>query len=155
MVTKLQQGADAAAEEVGWRAADPSRYPQHVCRGLARLLSHGKVTSEGARWLAKQIGGRLPPRWGAVWMERGCSKLEGTLAEQLRLPTSNGDPACAVQSATGWNMPTVSPRVVHTKSTTKRGMSRVQCSNNIHDQSRSRRREVLCTEVEGKGDERR
>jgi hypothetical protein len=84
MVTKLQQGADAAAEEVGWRAADPSRYPQHVCRGLARLLSHRKVTSEGARWLAQQIGGRLPPGWGAVWMERGCSKLEGTLAEQLQ-----------------------------------------------------------------------
>ena len=84
MVTKLQQGADAAAEEVGWRAADPSRYPQHVCRGLARLLSHGTVTSEGARWLAKQIGDKLPPGWGAVWMERGCNQLEGTLAEQLQ-----------------------------------------------------------------------
>jgi hypothetical protein len=61
MVTKLKQGATAASEEVGWRAADPSRYPQQVCRGLAQLLSKGKVTSERARWLARQIGGRLPP----------------------------------------------------------------------------------------------
>jgi hypothetical protein len=38
LVTKLEQGADASAEEVGWTAADPSRYPQQVCRGLARLL---------------------------------------------------------------------------------------------------------------------
>jgi hypothetical protein len=80
--TKLEQGGDVAAEEVGWTTADPSRYPQQVCRGLARLLSHGKVTSEGARWLARQIGGRLPPGWGAVWMERGCSELEGTLTAQ-------------------------------------------------------------------------
>jgi hypothetical protein len=78
IVTKLEQGSDASAEEGGWTAADPSRYPQQVCRGLARLLSHGKVTSEGARWLARQIGGRLPPRWGSVWMERGC-KLEGAI----------------------------------------------------------------------------
>ena len=84
MVTKLKQGAVAASEEDGWRAADPSRYPQQVCRGLARLLSHGKVTSEGARWLARQIGGRLPPGWGAVWIERGCSKLQGTLTGQLQ-----------------------------------------------------------------------
>ena len=54
------------------RAADPSRYPQQVCRGLARLLSHGQVNSEEAQWLAKQIGSRLPPGWGAVWTERGC-----------------------------------------------------------------------------------
>ena len=67
------------------RAADPSRYPQQVCRGLARLLSHGQVNSEEAQWLAKQIGSRLPPGWGAVWTERGCSKLEGTLTDQLQL----------------------------------------------------------------------
>jgi hypothetical protein len=84
MVTKLKQGAVAASEEDGWRAADPSRYPQQVCRGLAQLLLHGKVTSEGARWLARQIGDRLPPGWGGVWIERGCSKLEGTLTDQLR-----------------------------------------------------------------------
>ena len=48
IVVKLNQGSDAAAKEVGWKAADPSRYPQQVCRGLARLLSHGRVTSEGA-----------------------------------------------------------------------------------------------------------
>ena len=88
IVAKLKQGADAAAEEAGWKAADPSRYPQQVCRGLARLLSQGKVDSEGAQWLARQIGGRLPPGWGAVWMERGCSKLEGTLTDQLRLVVS-------------------------------------------------------------------
>ena len=28
IVTNLKQGADAAAEEAGWKAADPSRYPQ-------------------------------------------------------------------------------------------------------------------------------
>jgi hypothetical protein len=85
IVTTLKQGADAAAEEAGWKAADPSRYPQQVCRGLARLLSQGKVSSEDAQWLARHIGGQLPPGWGAVWMERGCSKLEGTLTDQLQL----------------------------------------------------------------------
>jgi hypothetical protein len=49
IVTNLTQGADAATEEAGWKAADPSRYPQQVCRGLARLLSQGKVDSEGAQ----------------------------------------------------------------------------------------------------------
>ena len=122
VVTKLQQGADASAEEVGWRAADPNRYPQHVYRGLTRLLSHGTVTSEGARWLAKQIGDRLPPGWGAVWMERGCINLSRTAPTGSGLPTINGDPVCAVPSATDWNMPTASPRVVHTLSTRKRGM---------------------------------
>ena len=119
IVTKLKQGADAAAEEVGYKAADPSRYPQQVCRGLARLLSQGKVDSESAQWLA-----------------------------------SHGDSVCTVSSATGWNMPTVSPRVVHTLSTRKRGMSRVQYSNYTHNQSRGRRREVLHTEVTGEGDEK-
>jgi len=28
MVTNLKQGEEAAAEEAGWKAADPSRYPQ-------------------------------------------------------------------------------------------------------------------------------
>jgi len=85
IVTNLKQGADAAAEEAGWKAADPRRYPQQVCRGLARLLSQGKVDSEDAQWLARHIGGRLPPGWGAVWLERGCSKLEGTPTDQLQL----------------------------------------------------------------------
>ena len=59
---------------------------RNTCVGAWHDYCHtGKLwTSEGARWLAKQIGGRLPPGWGAVWMERGCSKLEGTLAEQLQ-----------------------------------------------------------------------
>jgi hypothetical protein len=74
MVTNLKQGAEAAAEEAGWKAADSSRYPQQVCRGLARLLSQGKVSSEDAQWLARHIGGRLPPGWGAAWMEKGCGK---------------------------------------------------------------------------------
>jgi hypothetical protein len=69
IVTKLEQGAGAAAEEVGWTAADPSRHPQQVCR---RLLSHGKVTSEGAQWLARQIGGRLPPEQ-CGWREDAVS----------------------------------------------------------------------------------
>jgi hypothetical protein len=88
MIIKVKQGVDAVTEEEGWKAADPSRYPQQVCRGLARLLSQGRVDSEGARWLARQIGGRLPPGWGAVWMERGCSTLEGTLTDQLQLVVS-------------------------------------------------------------------
>ena len=51
--------------------------PGSRCRGPGTIIvpSHGKVTSEGARWLAKQIVARLPPGWGAVWMERGRSKL--------------------------------------------------------------------------------
>ena len=85
IVTTLKQGADAAAEEAGWKAADPSRYPQQVCRGLARLLSQGKVSSGDAQWLARHIGGRLPPGWGAVWMEKGCGKLAGTPADQFQL----------------------------------------------------------------------
>jgi hypothetical protein len=64
MVTTLPQGTTGTAEEIRWRMADPSKHPQLVCRGLARLLSHGEVASEGVRWLAKQIGERLPPGWG-------------------------------------------------------------------------------------------
>ena len=84
IVTGLQQDATEAAIQIGWRAADPSRYPEHVCRGLTRLLSHGEVSCDSARWLAKQIGNRLPPGWGMVCMDKGCRELEGTLAEQLR-----------------------------------------------------------------------
>ena len=32
IVVGLKQGPEAAAEEAGWRAADPSRYPQRVWR---------------------------------------------------------------------------------------------------------------------------
>jgi hypothetical protein len=85
---KLKQGVDAVTEEEGWKAADPSRYPQQVCTGLAQLLSQANVDSEGARWLARQIGGRLPPGWEAVWRERGCSELQGTLTDQLQLVVS-------------------------------------------------------------------
>ena len=60
IVTKLRQETTVAAEEARWRAADPSGYLQQVCRGLARLLSHGRVNSEGAQWLAKHIGSKLP-----------------------------------------------------------------------------------------------
>jgi hypothetical protein len=55
-----------------------------VCRGLTRLLSHGDVSCESARWLAKQIGDRLPPGWGAAWIDKGSGELEGTPAQQLR-----------------------------------------------------------------------
>jgi hypothetical protein len=84
IVMGLKQGTEAAAEEAGWRAADPSRYPQRVCRGLAQLLSREQVNSEEAQWLAKKVGSRLPPGWGAMWKERGCSKLEGTPTDQLQ-----------------------------------------------------------------------
>ena len=97
IVTKLRQETTVAAEEARWTAADPSRYPQPVCRGLARLLSHGNVNSEGAQWLAKHIGSRLPPGWGAVWKEKGCSELEGAPTDQLQrceLPTSHGNSMC-------------------------------------------------------------
>ncbi len=82
IIRQPKQGAD---EEEGWREADPSRHPQQVCRGLAHLLSQATVDGEGARRLARQIGNRLPPGWGAVWKEKGCSELQGTLTDQLRL----------------------------------------------------------------------
>ena len=85
IVMGLKQGTEAAAEEAGWRAADPSRYPQRVCRGLAQLLSREQVNSEEAQWLAKQVGSRLSPGWGSMWTERGCSKLEETPTDQLQL----------------------------------------------------------------------
>jgi hypothetical protein len=84
LVSELQQDVTGTATEIDWRAADPSRHPQNVCRGLARLLSHGEVSCESARWLAKQIGDRLPPGWGAVWRDKGCSALEGPPTQQLR-----------------------------------------------------------------------
>ena len=60
MVIKLKQGVDAVTEEEGWRAADPSRYPQQVCRGLAQLLSQANVHSEGARWLGDGLKADFP-----------------------------------------------------------------------------------------------
>jgi hypothetical protein len=100
IVIGLKQGAEAAAEEAGWRATDPSRYLQRECRGLAQLLSREQVNSEEAQWLAKQVGSRLPPGWGAMWMKRGCSKLEGTPTDQLQLVVNY---LCAMQ-VTGVNM---------------------------------------------------
>jgi hypothetical protein len=85
IVRGLQQGTDAAAEGTGWRSADPSRHPQQVCRDLAQLLSRGQVNSEEAQWLARQVGSRLPPGWGATWTEKGCSELEGTPSDQRQL----------------------------------------------------------------------
>jgi len=76
LVTGLQQDVTGTAMEIGWRAADPSRYPQHVCRGLVRLLwSHGEVSCESARWLAKQIGYRLPLDWGLSGIREKQSKI--------------------------------------------------------------------------------
>ena len=60
LVSELQQHVTGTVTEIDWRAADPSRHPQNACRGLARLLSRGDVSCESARWLAKQIGDRLP-----------------------------------------------------------------------------------------------
>ena len=59
-----------------------------MCRGLAQLLSCEQVNSEEAQWLAKQVGSRLPPGWGATWTERGCSELEGTPIDQRQLLVS-------------------------------------------------------------------
>jgi hypothetical protein len=157
---KLRQETTVAAEEARWRAADPSRYLQPVCRGLARLLSHGKVNIKGAQWLAKHIGSRLPPGWGAVWKEQGCSELEGAPTDQLQrarceLPTYHGNSMCTVPSATSWNMPKVSAGVVHTLSTGQRRVRRVQCPPYTHNRSKGRKREVLCTEITGEGNEGR
>jgi len=88
IVKGLKQGTGSAAEGVSWRTADPSRYPQQVCRGLAQLLSREQVNSEEAQWLAKQVGSRLPPGWGATWTERGCSELQGTPTDQRQLVVS-------------------------------------------------------------------
>ena len=88
IVKGLKQGKGPAAEGASWRTADPSRYPQQVCRGLVQLLSHEQVNIEEAQWLAKQVGSRLPPGWGATWTERGCSELEGTPIDQRQLVVS-------------------------------------------------------------------
>jgi hypothetical protein len=88
IVEGLKQGTGAAVEEASWRTADPSRYPQQVCKSLAQLLSCEQVNSDEAQWLAKQIGSRLPPGWGATWTERGCGELEGTLTDQRQLVVS-------------------------------------------------------------------
>ena len=50
-VTGWKQGIGGAAEEASWRIADPSRYPQQVCRGLVQLLLREQVNSEEAQWL--------------------------------------------------------------------------------------------------------
>ena len=90
IVKGLKQGTGAAAEGDSWRTADPSRYLQQVCRGLAQLLSREQVNSEEAQWLVKQVGSRLPPGWGATWTERGCSELEGTPTDHRQLVVSYG-----------------------------------------------------------------
>jgi hypothetical protein len=61
LATELRQEVVATAMDSNWRIADPSKYPQQVCQGLARLLSRGEVRDESARLLAKHIGDRLPP----------------------------------------------------------------------------------------------
>ena len=82
IVKGRKQGIGVAAEGARWRTADPSRYPQQVCRGLAQLLLREQVDIEEAQWLAKQIGSRLPPGWGATWTERGCGELTETRTDQ-------------------------------------------------------------------------
>ena len=85
IVKGRKQGIGVAAEGASWRTADPSRYPQQVCRGLVQLLLRKQVDSEEAQWLAKQIGSRLPPGWGATWTERGFGELTGTRTDQQPL----------------------------------------------------------------------
>jgi hypothetical protein len=82
IVKGRKQGIGVAAQGARWRTADPSRYPQQVCRGLAQLLLREQVDIEEAQWLAKQIGSRLPPGWGATWTERGCGELTETRTDQ-------------------------------------------------------------------------
>jgi hypothetical protein len=88
VVTGWKQGIGGAAEEASWRIADPSRYPKQVCRGLVQLLLREQVNSAEAQWLAKQIGSRLPPGWGATWTERGFGELTGTRDDQRQLVVS-------------------------------------------------------------------
>ena len=71
IVNGWKQGIWVAAEGASWGTADSSRHPQQVCRGLVQLLLREQVDSEEAQWLAKQIGSRLAPGWGATWTERG------------------------------------------------------------------------------------
>jgi hypothetical protein len=49
IIKGLKQGTGTSAEEASWRTADPSRYPQQVCRGLSQLLSCAQVNSEEAQ----------------------------------------------------------------------------------------------------------
>ena len=86
---------------------------------------------------------KLGPR-GVPRARRGCE-----------LPTSHGNSMCTVPSATSWNMPKVSPGVVHTLSTGQRRVRRVQCPPYTHNRSKGRKREVLCTEITGEGNEGR
>ena len=47
-------------------------------------MCYDRRRAEGARWLAKKVEDRLSPGWGAVSIDKGCSELEGTFAQQLR-----------------------------------------------------------------------
>jgi hypothetical protein len=71
LAKELRQEAAATAMDSNWRIVDPSKYPQQVCRGLARLLSRREVRGESARLLAKHIGDRLPPGGGRCGQKRG------------------------------------------------------------------------------------
>ncbi len=67
-----------------------------------QLLLREQVDNEEVQWLAKQIGSRLPPGWGATWTERGCGELTGTLTDQRQLVVSylcHGGWVCRVSSA--------------------------------------------------------
>ena len=127
LATELRQEAVATAMDSNWRIADPSKYLQQVCRELARLLSRAEVRGESARLLAKHIGDRLPPGWGAVWTDKGCSALTGTSDERATpkgsaLPARNGDQMRAVPSTANRNMPTMSHRMVHAMPASRSGV---------------------------------
>lgn len=84
LAAELREEAVTTVMDSNWQIADPSKYPQQVCRGVARLLSQGEIQGESARLLVKHIGDRLSLGWGAVWRDQGCSALTGTSEEQLR-----------------------------------------------------------------------
>ena len=121
--SSLQRGTSL---DSNCRIADPSKYPQQVYRGLARLLSRGEVRGESARLLAKHIGDRLPPGWGELRIDKGCSALTGTSDEQLRKVVYFLQEMeiilRAVPSTANRNMPTMSHRMVHAMPASRSGV---------------------------------
>jgi hypothetical protein len=50
------------------------------------------------RWLAKQIGPRLPPGWGSVWFDKGCSDS----TREVNYDTTNCRYGEAAAAAASW-----------------------------------------------------
>ncbi|MFN9898918.1 MAG: hypothetical protein ACK55Z_09040, partial [bacterium] len=99
------------------------------------------MDSEEAQWLAKQVGSRLPPGWGATWTERGCGEFTGTRTDQRQLVVKYlramevGCVECQVRYR---GMSRVSAQVVYTLSTRQGGVRRVRSPTNAHGGSRGK-----------------